>query len=162
LPSWMPERKRVPFTRAYLGPAGAWWLRERFLGKVPVSSRCEVVGARADGDGVVLQVREPGGPREIRGPAVIAGTGFQVDVDRLPFLGPELRAQIARIERAPRLDRNFQSSVPGLYFAGVSGIFTFGPIVRFVCGTSFCAPVIARHLAPFAATAAQPVLEARS
>jgi cation diffusion facilitator CzcD-associated flavoprotein CzcO len=144
---WLPARKRVPFTRGYLGPAGAWWLRDRFEGKVPVRSRCEVVSARAEGGRVVLRVREPGGEKEIRTDAVIAGTGFEVDADRLPFLDPELRAQIVRIERAPLLDRHFQSSVPGLYFAGVSAMFTFGPLVRFVCGSSFCCPVMARHLA---------------
>jgi thioredoxin reductase len=146
-PHWLPTRKRVAFTRGYLGPAGAWWLRERFEGKVPVRSRCEVVSARVEGDGVVLRVREPGGENEIRAHAVIAGTGFEVDVDRLPFLDPSLRTRIARIERAPQLDRHFQSSVPGLYFAGVSAMFSFGPLVRFVCGTSFCCPVLARHLA---------------
>jgi cation diffusion facilitator CzcD-associated flavoprotein CzcO len=162
LPFWLPTWKRVPFTRGYLGPAGAWWLRERFEGKVQVRSRCEVVSASGEGDGVVLRVRQPDGAREIRVHRVIAGTGFEVDVDRLPFLGPELRARIARIERAPRLDRHFQSSVPGLYFAGVSALFSFGPIVRFVCGTSFCCPAIARHLAPRAAAAVQPALEAPS
>jgi cation diffusion facilitator CzcD-associated flavoprotein CzcO len=146
-PYWLPAPKRVPFTRGYLGPSGAWWLRDRFEGKVPVRSLCEIVSARAEDDGVVLSVREPGGEKEIRTHAVVAGTGFEVDVDRLPFLDPELRGQIARIERAPRLDRHFQSSVPGLYFAGVSAMFTFGPLVRFVCGTSFCCPVVARHLA---------------
>src|SRR5262249_58204957 len=32
----VPEVRRVRFARGYLGPAGAWWLRERFEGKVPV------------------------------------------------------------------------------------------------------------------------------
>ena len=114
---------------------------------MPVRGRCEVLAARAEGDAVVLRVREPGGETEIRADAVIAGTGFEVDLDRLPFLDLALRSRIRRIERAPRLDRHFQSSVPGLYFAGVSAMFRFGPLVRFVCGTSFCCPVVARHLA---------------
>ena len=152
-PFFLPTRKRVSFTRGYLGPSGSWWLSDRFVGKVPVRPRCEVVSARAEGDGVTLRVREPGGEQEIRAHAVIAGTGFEVDVDRLPFLDPGLRSQIARIERAPRLDRHFQSSVPGLYFVGVSAMFTFGPLVRFVCGTSFCCPVVVRHLARTAAMA---------
>lgn len=146
-PSWLPTSRRVSFTRGYLGPAGAWWLRDRFHGNVPVRSRCEVVSACAEADGVVLRVREPDGEKEIRAHAVIAGTGFEVDLDRLPFVAPDLRAQIDRIDCAPRLDRHFQSSVPGLYFAGVSALFSFGPLLRFVCGTSFCSPVVARHLA---------------
>jgi hypothetical protein len=30
IPFWLPTRKRVPFNRGSLGPAGAWWLRDRF------------------------------------------------------------------------------------------------------------------------------------
>jgi len=78
---------------------------------------------------------------------VVAGTGYEVDLDRLPFLSDDLRGQLQRIERAPRVDRHFQSSMPGLYFVGVSSMFNFGPLVRFVCGTEYCAPTVARHLA---------------
>ncbi len=147
LPHWLPTGARVRFTRGHLGPAGAWWLQPRFAGKVPVRAPSEIVSARAEGDKVVLGVREAGTEREIRTQAVVAGTGYEVDVDRLGFLDPALRAKVARIERAPRLDRRFQCSVPGLYFVGVSAMFSFGPLLRFVCGTSFCAPVVARALA---------------
>ncbi|HXY38366.1 MAG TPA: hypothetical protein VEQ10_01780 [Vicinamibacteria bacterium] len=67
-------------------------------------------------------------------------------MDRLGFLAPGLRAAVARVEKAPRLDRHFQSTVPGLCFVGVSAMFSFGPLVRFVCGTAYCALVVARHL----------------
>src|SRR5205085_6013356 len=129
-PRWLPERKRIPFVRRYLGPSGAWWLRDRFEGKVAVRSHCEILSARADGDGVVLRVRQNGSEQELRGSHAVAGTGFEVDVDRLAFLDPEIRAGIDRIERAPRLDHRFQSSVPGLYFVGVSAMFSFGPLLR--------------------------------
>jgi cation diffusion facilitator CzcD-associated flavoprotein CzcO len=148
LPHYVPEARRVPFTRAYLGPAGAWWLRDRFEPHVTVHRRCEVISARpADGGGVLLRVREQGAEREIRADHVIAGTGFEVDVDRLPFFSEGVRARIARVVRAPRLDRKFQSSVPGLYFVGVLSMFSFGPLVRFVAGTAFSTPRVARHLA---------------
>jgi cation diffusion facilitator CzcD-associated flavoprotein CzcO len=145
---WVPERKRVSFARKYLGPAGAWWLRERFEGKVPVIPRCEIASARAENGRVVLRLREQGRlERELRVDHVVAGTGFEIDVDRLPFLDPDLRSRLARIERAPRVDRHFQSSVPRLYFVGVTTMFDFGPLVRFVAGTSSCTPIVARHLA---------------
>ena len=77
---------------------------------------------------------------------VVCGTGYETDIDRLPFLGPELTARIARIRRAPRLSLQFESSVPGLYFVGQAASFSFGPILRFVCGAEFAAPAVARYL----------------
>jgi len=143
---WLPERKRVPFAKRYLGPSGAWWLRDRFEGKVPVRSHCEVISARAEEGGVLLRLRRNGSEEELRVAHVVVGTGYQVDLDQLPFIAEDLRPRIDRVERSPRLDRHFQSSVPGLYFVGVSGMLSFGPIVRFVTGTSYCVPVVVRHL----------------
>jgi hypothetical protein len=146
-PFFLPDEVRVRFAKKHLGPAGSWWLRPRFEGKIPVRARCEIVDASPRGSGVLLRVREEGAEREIAADHVVCGTGYEVDLDRLPFLDPDLRLQIDRIERGPRLDRHFQSSVPGLYFVGVSSMFSFGPLFRFVAGTAFAAPTVARHLA---------------
>ena len=147
-PYFLPDVVRVWLTRRHLGPAGAWWARDRFVGKVPVHAHCEILGAREEGGGVVLRLREQGMPEhELRADHVVAGTGFAVDVDRLPFLAGDLRARIARIERAPRLDRHFESSVRGLHFVGVMSAFSFGPLFRFICGTTYTAPTLARYLA---------------
>jgi cation diffusion facilitator CzcD-associated flavoprotein CzcO len=146
LPRYLPEARRVRFSRGYLGPAGSWWLRERFEPHVPVHRLCEIVSAREAGGRVRLALREQGSVRELHADHVVAGTGFELDVDRLPFVGDELRGRIARVAGAPRLDRHFQSSVPGLYFAGVMSTFSFGPLFRFVAGTAFTAPRIAQHL----------------
>jgi hypothetical protein len=85
--------------------------------------------------------------RESRYDSVIAGTGFRPDVDRLWFLGRELREQMHRIDRAPRLNRNFESSVPGLYFAGPASAASFGPLFRFVVGAHYTSATLAGHLA---------------
>jgi FAD-dependent urate hydroxylase len=85
--------------------------------------------------------------REIVVDHVVAGTGYEPDLDTITFLDRELLGRIARIERAPRLSMNFESSVPGLYFVGAASAFSFGPIVRFVAGAGFTAPTVARHLA---------------
>ena len=50
--------------------------------------------------------------RELVVDHVIAGTGYDVNVDRIPFLAPELRSVIARRGSGPKLDASFQSSVP--------------------------------------------------
>ena len=39
VPHLLPDAVRVRFTRHHLGPAGSWWLRPRFEGKVPVHAR---------------------------------------------------------------------------------------------------------------------------
>jgi hypothetical protein len=106
------------------------------------------VAARARNGKVCLQVRAANGEeREIETEHVIAGTGYEADVDRLPFLSRALARQIQRIERAPALSRHFESSVPGLYFVGLASAFSFGPLFRFVCGAEYATPKVARHLA---------------
>jgi cation diffusion facilitator CzcD-associated flavoprotein CzcO len=145
---YVPEARRVRFTRGYLGPAGPWWLRDRFFGKVPYRLRAEVTGAEVRGDKVVLTVREDGEPeRRIEVDHVIAGTGFEPDLDRLPFLDAALRARIRRTERAPALSSAFESSVAGLYFVGTAASFSFGPLFRFVAGARYASPTVARHIA---------------
>jgi len=42
--------------------------------------------------------------------------------------------------------RNFESSVPGLYFVGLPAAHTFGPVQRFALGARFAASRITSHL----------------
>ncbi|MEV4256294.1 hypothetical protein AB0J52_24300, partial [Spirillospora sp. NPDC049652] len=79
---------------------------------------------------------------------VLAATGFSADVDRVGILSPELRREVARIGRAPRLDAGFESTAPGLFFTGLASAASFGPVMRFVHGADFCARRIARRLCP--------------
>ena len=76
---------------------------------------------------------------------VIAGTGYKVDVDLLAFLDPALRSQIKAVHGAPALNSLFQSSVRDLHFVGISSVFAFGPVMRFVHGTKHAA-IVAGHL----------------
>jgi hypothetical protein len=148
---YVPEARRVRFTRGYLGPAGPWWLTDRFWDKVPYRLRTQVAGAKSLGDKVLLELLEEGERRSAQTfDHVIAGTGYEPNVDALKFVAPELRAAIRRVERAPALSRNFESSVPGLYFAGPAAAFSFGPLLRFVTGASVAAPLVANHLAAHA------------
>jgi thioredoxin reductase len=145
---YVPQDRRVRFTRRYLGPFGAWWLRDRVEGKVAMLEYTTIVSAAESGGRVRLRLRSADGrEHEIETDHVIAGTGYEADVDRLPFLNPTLLAQIRRIERAPALTRHFQSSVPGLYFVGPVSAFSFGPLVRFVAGAAYTCPVVSRHIA---------------
>ena len=47
----------------------------------------------------------------------------------------------------PAVGRDYQSSVPGLYFIGPAVAPTFGPVMRFVFGARHAATVVTRHLA---------------
>jgi cation diffusion facilitator CzcD-associated flavoprotein CzcO len=145
---YLPEHRRVRFTRGYLGPAGPWWLRERFFGKIAVETQTSVVSASEKGGKASLELRQEGTPasKTMEFDHVIAGTGFEVDVDRLTFMAADLRLRVRRVERAPALDRHFESSVQGLYFVGPSAAFSFGPLFRFVTGAAFAAPTVTRHI----------------
>jgi cation diffusion facilitator CzcD-associated flavoprotein CzcO len=145
---FMPAHKRLPFTRKHLGPASAWWLRDRAVGKVDMHQGTTIEEATLIDGKVTLRVKDAvDGERCIQADHVVAGTGYQPDVDRISFIAPELARMVARWDRAPRLDRHFQSSVPGLYFIGPIAAQSFGPLVRFVAGSSFMVRAVAGHLA---------------
>jgi hypothetical protein len=78
---------------------------------------------------------------------VIAGTGYDLSVDRLEFLDQGLRSGIARLERAPRLNDAFETSVRGLHFIGPASAMSFGPLFRFVVGAEYTAQRVCARLA---------------
>ena len=138
-PAWfrrLPASMRVSRARTALGPAGAWWLRDRVEGEFPVHVGHELESAEADRDRVRLglRVRSSGEQREIVADHVLSATGFPPDLSRLRFLDPQLRDQLRLVDGTPRVDRDFESSVPGLFFAGAIVAPTFGPVMRFVYG----------------------------
>ena len=95
-----------------------------------------------------LTIREAGrGERTLDVDRVICGTGYDLNVDRLSYLDADFRARIRRVEKAPLLSMNFQSSVKGAYFVGPVTAMCFGPLFRFVAGGAFAAPAVARHIA---------------
>jgi thioredoxin reductase len=149
IPWWQhvqSDEKRLEFLHTHLGPGGAWWLRDRVEGTFDIEPHSAVVDAQPEGDKVRLVVASDGELRDVLTEYVVLGTGYDVDVDRIPFIDASLAARVTRIQRAPRLDRHFQSSIPGLYFVGPSTAASFGPLFRFVAGSRYCAPVVSRHL----------------
>jgi cation diffusion facilitator CzcD-associated flavoprotein CzcO len=135
----LPVRARVHLVATVLGPFGAWWLRDRVEGCVPVHLGHRLERATCDGDEVTLVFAGSSGERRVAGfDHVMAATGYRVDVDGLDFLDAGLRRDVARTaESWPALGPSFDSSVPGLYFAGLAAAATFGPLMRFVAGTGF-------------------------
>ncbi|MCN9241317.1 FAD-dependent oxidoreductase [Streptomyces sp. RY43-2] len=145
---YLPAQARHYLVRRVLGPLGAWWLRDRFEGAVRVREVSRIVGASATDVGAALTVRTHAGrTEELTADHVIAATGYRVDIAAMDFLGHELRTELAVSRGAPKLGAGYVSSVPGLYFTGLPAAASYGPVMRFVCGTEFASPRLAKHLA---------------
>ncbi|GGK58088.1 NAD(P)-binding domain-containing protein [Planomonospora sp. ID91781] len=142
----LPVATRHRIVRTTLGPAGAWWLRKRFDGHVPVVLGQTLAGA-VHGDDVSLTLRDENGSiRTVRTEHVIAATGYLVDVERMDVLDGNLRYAIRRTGTSPLLTRDFETSVSGLFAVGLAAAGTFGPVMRFVHGTHFAARRVTRGL----------------
>jgi len=144
---YLPGSIRMRVTTTALGPSGASHVRDRVVGRVPVLLGQSLSAAAIRNDQVELTLVGRDGVRRVEtADHVIAATGYEVDLERMSLLSDGLRARLNMIGRAPELSANFESSVPGLYFTGAAAAFSFGPLMRFVVGTGFAAPRIARHL----------------
>ncbi|GAO09082.1 hypothetical protein TPA0598_04_07180 [Streptomyces lydicamycinicus] len=157
-PSWLwselpgAVRRLPPATRVHLAehvpcPAGAWWLRERFEPAVPVLLGHRIRAATPHEDGVRLQLTHTdGGFETVDTDHVVAATGFTPDLGRLRLLHPRVRTTLRTVggSRAPELSAGFESSWPGLFFAGLLSAPSFGPSMRFVYGASFTAARLLR------------------
>lgn len=144
----LPPQARHFLVRRILGPLGAWWLRDRYEDKVETREVRRIIKSEVREGSPLLRVETPGGRiRELTADHVIAATGYRVDIAAMDFLGPALRARLATSRGTPKLGAGYVSSIPGLYFTGMLGGSSYGPIMRFVCGTEFASPRVARHLA---------------
>ena len=155
----LPESMRVSKALNSFGPKGAWWLRDRVEGVVEVLTGRLIKSAEPQGSGVLLRLDGPKQP-SIAVDHVIAGTGFRMDVSRLPFLPAEIQAGLVTRANLPLVNRAGESSVSGLYFAGALAAVSLGPGVRFISGTHQTAAQLARSVARRARKGAGPVAPA--
>jgi hypothetical protein len=109
---------------------------------VPVSFGATVREVQPGGDTVQLTL-DDGTTRETD--HVLLGTGYRVDVAGYPFLSRSVLSAIRRVRGYPVLGAGFESSVPGLHFLGAPAAYSYGPLLRFVAGTEYAAPALARH-----------------
>jgi thioredoxin reductase len=157
----LPAQVRLKTVRTHLGPSGGWFIKDKVMGKVPLflgytPERMDILEGQ-----VHLHLRaKDGAEREIVVDHVIAATGYKVDIERLMFLSQEIRSNLRDLDGSPVLSRNFESSVPGLYFVGVAAANSFGPLMRFAFGGGFTArhitQVIAKSLAHSHSSVAVP------
>src|SRR5580692_8976699 len=145
---YLPERLRLEAVRRTLGPSGGWFIRDKVVGKLPLHLGCTPQGAEVKDGRVHISIQAAdGSKKEIVTEHVIAATGYRVDLERLKFLNPEIRSQLKTVGGSPVLSSAFESSMPGLYFAGVAAANSFGPVMRFAFGAGFAARTLTRALA---------------
>jgi thioredoxin reductase len=144
---YLPDDVRLRVVRNTLGPEGGWFMKNR-MNSIPVLAGQQLRDARFSGGRVQLQLTDrEGQERNIETDHVIAATGFDPDVRRIPFLSREIVKALQLTGNTPRLSAGFESSLRGLYFAGPMAATSFGPVMRFAAGAGFASRRISQRLA---------------
>jgi cation diffusion facilitator CzcD-associated flavoprotein CzcO len=138
----IPRPIQDPLAARCIRAAASGWLVPR-IEDVRITTATTIESARAKNGQLELELND-GTKREVD--HVMLGTGFSVDIKRYPFLEESLIARIQRVNGSPRLTRNFESSVPGLYFVGAPASWSFGPLARFVAGADYAARTVSRNV----------------
>ena len=73
--------------------------------------------------------------------AIVFATGYKVNVAQVPYLSGVLPA-LENSEGFPVLDEDFQTSIPGLFAAGLMAAKAFGPFYAFVKSCPTAARII--------------------
>jgi hypothetical protein len=143
----MPQKVRFRVVQNHLGPAPGWFVHDKAVGRFPIHLGCRIEVIAHEGGKIRLRLvdRNNAGPEQVFD-HVIGGTGYRVAVSRLAFLDESMRKEIQTVDDTPVLNRNFESSVPGLYLVGVASANSFGPLTRFAFGAGFTARRLSRHL----------------
>jgi len=140
----LPQPKKDHTVVVHSKAWAADWLRNRIVGKVRLHEGRTV--ARIESSNQTVDVTLSDGEK-IKADHVILATGYKVDLDKLPMIHPALRGEIKTHMGSPVLSHSFETTVPGLYFVGVTAWRVFGPLYRFVLGCQAAAPCVARSIA---------------
>lgn len=144
---FFPPELRIRIVREYLGPAPGWPMRERVVDKFPMYLGSREIHARVqDGKAHLTFTAPDGHSHDLAFDHIIAATGYRADLDRLKFLSDDIRRRLKVIGKTPVLSSSFESSIPGLYFVGISAAHTFGPMMRFAFGSDYTAHRVSRHV----------------
>lgn len=141
-----PQARKDRYIRSHYLAAASDWLRERVIGKVLLYEGRVVVDT-VEVDGKVNVTISDG--ETVRVDHIMLATGYTVNIKKLPMLHPALFSEIKMDKDVPILNSWFESSVPGLYFIGITSLRSFGPLYRFVVGCKAAAPRVARSVARF-------------
>lgn len=142
----LPENLRRRSLKNSWGPSGAWDLRDRIEGKVPVDLGTTITDARLNGEKVCLTVKGPQGSKVLHCDHLIAATGYRVDLAGHPLLAPNVRESLGLKAGEAPLSRHFETRRRGLYLLGPASAFSFGHAMRHICGTKVAVPALCRHI----------------
>src|SRR6185437_7497024 len=121
---------------------GVGWLKPR-MHDVKVSCGLAVVSAAATANRLELKLSD-GSKRTVN--HVLMATGYRIDVRKYEFLSDSLISAVRLVNGCPVLGTGFESSVPGLHFLGAPGVYSYGPLMRFVAGADFAARAVSRSV----------------
>jgi pyridine nucleotide-disulfide oxidoreductase len=139
----LPRPLQTRWAYRAIRPAASGWLMPR-SGGVRITTGREAKAAAPAGQKVRITF-DDGSERTVD--HVLCATGYHVDVARYSFLAPEMMRAVRRVNGYPRLKKGFESSVPGLHFIGAPSAWSFGPLMRFVCGTWYTGDNLTRRIA---------------
>ncbi len=143
----LPQSMRFRAVERHLGPAPGWFAYGKVVGCIPLHLNSAIRNVSMENGQVhILFTQEDGSEATLIADHLIAGTGFRVALSRLKWLDGDLLRAIRTVEDTPVLSRNFECSVPGLYFVGLASANCFGPLTRFACGAEYTAKHLTRHL----------------
>jgi thioredoxin reductase len=143
----LPESLRLRAIASHMHPAGGWFMKENIEKNVPLLLGRKIKSAEARQGQVSLKLADRDGREEVVVcDHVIAATGYQPDMRKVPFLSPDLVSKISSRESVTPLSDTFETGVKGLYAVGLAAMYNFGPLMRFMVGAEFAAPRVAATL----------------
>jgi len=122
----------------------------RIIGKVALHEGQKIDKMEQVGDRVEVTLTNG---EKLQADHVMCATGYKVNIKNLSMIHPSLLSEIQTLdegdkdENTPVLNHWFESSVPGLYFLGLTTLRSFGPLYRFVVGTKATAERVASSAA---------------
>ncbi len=138
----LPRRTQDRFSVRSLRPAGAAWLTDR-VRDVPINLGRTIAAAQVR-TGRVEVTLDDGSRREAD--HVLMATGYRVDIAKYPFLPAAILRRVRQVDGYPVLSTGFETTLPGLYVIGAPSAWSYGPLMRFVAGSEFAAPTLARAI----------------
>ncbi|MBV9228627.1 MAG: NAD(P)/FAD-dependent oxidoreductase [Chloroflexi bacterium] len=142
----LPQYRKDRYIRSHYTAAANDWLRDRVIGKVTLHEGQKITKMEQVDNHVEVTLSNG---EKLQADHVMCATGYKVNIKNLSMLHPSLLAEIETMdggdkdENTPILNSWFESSVPGLYFLGLTTLRSFGPLYRFVVGAKAAASRVA-------------------